>query len=424
MKRLFFLIVLTALLACAIPAALTALAAQANEWGHGDDCWWCGREAFSLDDDATVWKYLMAEITVLDVDAKEKVYVLDAPGGNRVKTGQYEGFFYGTSAAMHVLAVEDGWALVESYDMSNQFLRGYVKASLLKTVKPHSEYGMVVDKQTQRLYLYGNGVKITELLVSTGLPEKGKAYNETAAGEFLICSRTGEFQSGNMYCDLALRFNGGDLLHLVPYLANADGTRNYAPFERYLGSRASHGCIRVQLKANNDGYNMQWLWDNLKLNTKIIVWDDTDRAMLYPDDDLPIYYNPDSGKYYHADQNCTGVKNQYLPLTAIRYAQLRDEPYSKLTPCSTCLPPNKKPQEIDAHNLALGISLPTAASASSPAQTGDVTAAIVVVPVNDESAEPVATAEPIEEADKPTAVLVIPTGNTMPGQGGLCLACG
>lgn len=388
-----------ALLMALLVLLFVPLTAQADEWGHGEDCWWCNQENFSLDDDATVWKYLMAEVTVLNADMQQKIYVLDAPNGNRIKTGQYEGFLYGTTVGVHVLKIEGDWALIEGYDMSNQFLRGYVKSSLLKKVTPYATYGMVVDKQTQRLHLYKDGVKLTELLVSTGLPEEGKAYNETAAGEYLIGSWSGGFWSGNMFCDMGLRFNGGDLLHLVPCLINADGSRNYAPFEPLLGTRASHGCIRVQRRPSAEGISMQWLWDNLKRNTKLLIWDDADRAMLYPDDDLELYYNPDNGEYYHADQYCHGVKDRHLPLTAFHYVQLRDEPFSKLTPCTACIPP-MKPQEIDKHNLALGLQIPSSgAGVTSPSPS-----------------------EASGEMKGPTAVLVEPSGNAEPEEDGWAVA--
>jgi hypothetical protein len=348
-NRLLFAAALLALWLCCLPLAATAAVE------HGDDCWWCARKEFSLDDEAAVWKYLMADITVLDVEMREMVYPLDAPDGEPLLTGKYQGFFYGSSASVHVLEEKDGWALIEGYDERNQLLQGYVKSSLLKTVSPDSTYGVVVDKQTQRLYLYEAGKLKSELLVSTGLPNEDQPYNETAAGEYLLASRTGGFWSGNMYCDMGIRFNGGDLLHLVPCLVNADETRNHAPFEPLLGTRASHGCIRVQRVANNDGINMSWLWNNIKINTKIIIWDDTDRPMLYPDDNLPMFYNPNNGKNYHADEYCSGVKDRFLPLTGFRYAELRDEPFSKLTACPYCQPP-KMPQEIDAHNAALGFA--------------------------------------------------------------------
>jgi lipoprotein-anchoring transpeptidase ErfK/SrfK len=346
---MFIAVVLCGALWSASPGAAQTVAE------HGGDCWWCARESFNISDPEQVWKYLMADVTVLNVDAQTPVYLLDAPNGERVKKGQYSGFFYGASASVHVLSNDGSWALIEGYDMSNDLLRGYVRASLLKTVTPSALYGIVVDKQTQRLHLYQNGKEISQLLVSTGLPEPDKPYNETAAGEFLITSWTGGFWSGNMYCDLALRFNGGDLLHLVPALINKDGSYNHDPFEPLLGTRASHGCIRVQRARSPEGINMQWLWDNLKRNTKIIVWDDSDRPMFYPDDDLELYYNPNKGAYYHADQRCASVKDRYLPLTPLRYADLREKEFSKLTACPSCEPP-ESPQDIDAVNEKRGFT--------------------------------------------------------------------
>ena len=118
--------------------------------------------------------------------------------------------------------------------------------------------------------------------------------------------------------------------------------------------KASHGCIRIQKAANENGQNIKWLWDNIKLNTKVLIWDDTGRFTEYPPDDTPIYYNPVGGKYYHEDQYCSSVKSTYLPLKAITYQQLNeDSAFSKLTPCSHCAQIMKK-TEIDAINKANG----------------------------------------------------------------------
>lgn len=309
-------------------------------------------DTYDITDEAAVWEMLTREITVLDVGSNEKLYLRKYPDGPLLSRRDYDGFLYGESAAVRVLEIVDGWALIEGYNMRNELMRGYVRERALKTATPNQEYGIVVDKLTQTLYLFREGSLLTTLSISTGIPSKDKPYNETAQGEYMLISRTGGFWSGNMYCDIAIRFNGGDLLHLVPCLINEDGTRNYAPFERYLGSRASHGCIRTQRLANADGYNMQWIWDNIPMGTKLLVWDDAGRPLPYPEDDLLVYYNPDGGTMYHADANCSSVKSRYLPLTGFPYAELDDGDYAKLTPCSRCAPAKRK-SEIDAHNQAL-----------------------------------------------------------------------
>ncbi|MDR2657630.1 MAG: L,D-transpeptidase [Oscillospiraceae bacterium] len=325
-----------------------------NEFIDTGDSWWNDRELFNLEDPERVWRYLTREVTVLDSGAQTPVYLLDKPGGERVKKGQYEGFLYGSSVSVNVLDISGDWAYIEGYDMTDDLIQGWVRASLLKKATPSALYGIVVDKQSQRLYLYSNGQLVTTLKVSTGLPTKAKPHQETAAGEYLIVSWTGGFWADNLWCELALRFNGGDLLHLVPALVAADGTKDYSTTEPYLGQRASHGCIRTQRVKTSEGINMQWLWDNLKMNTKLIVWDDDGRPMNYPDPDTALYYNPDGGRYYHADENCPSVRSTFLPLKgAMRYEQLRDSTFSHLSACSTCNPP-LPPQRIDALNEAQG----------------------------------------------------------------------
>ena len=226
----------------------------------------------------------------------------------------------------------------------------------LKTVTPNQEYGIIVDKMTQRLYLYKEGKLLTTLLISTGTTSgANEDYNETASGEFLLCSATGGFWAGNLWCDQAIRFNGGDLLHLVPAVASPDLTqKDYALCESALGSRASHGCIRVQRVANADGYNHQWIWDNLrnKKNIKIIVWDDDGRKLTETEADAPVYYNPTGGVKYHTDARCPSVRSTYLPLTEIAYGDLSSYPYTKLTPCGTCGAP-ERPETVKAWNDAI-----------------------------------------------------------------------
>lgn len=50
-----------------------------------------------------------------------------------------------------------------------------------------------------------------------------------------------------------------------------------------------------------------------------------------------LYYNPNGGKYYHADHYCESVKEEYLPLGAnFLYSDLGNKPYSEMLPCLKC----------------------------------------------------------------------------------------
>ena len=315
---------------------------------------WFG-EFDPLDEEAA-WARLMEDITVLNVNNNEKVYLSDGPNGLRKTTDEHRGFFYGESVAVRVLDEQDGWSQIEAYNDCDELETGWVRPGRLKTVTPNQEYGLIVDKMTQRLYIYKEGKLLTTLLISTGTTSGSNSdYNETASGEFLLCSATGGFWSGNLWCDQAIRFNGGDLLHLVPAIVSSDGTvKDYSICESALGSRASHGCIRVQRVANEDGYNHQWIWDNLrsKKNVKLIVWDDDGRKLERLDDSESVYYNPDGGKKYHADARCSSVRSTYLPLTAVSYGELTRYPYTQLTPCGTCGAP-ERPETVDAWNDAI-----------------------------------------------------------------------
>ena len=244
----------------------------------------------------------------------------------------------------------DGTKTKDNYMMSidNKLIRGYVKKSVLLTKKPSQKYALLIDKLRQTLYIFEAGRIIGELEVSTGLNNAKQPYNESPAGEFLTVSRVGEFVSGTMRAQYAIRINGGTLLHEVPYRFGGDGkTKIYSEFEPELGKKASHGCIRIQRRQNAQGQNMLWLWEHLELNTRVFVWDDQGRKMYdpeLPDANLVLYRNPDGGSNYHLDANCSGVKAKFLPLTGdFTYGDLTTGEFKKLTPCVYCGAP-KRPE--------------------------------------------------------------------------------
>jgi flagellar hook assembly protein FlgD len=299
-------------------------------------------------DEAAIWKAMMQPMTVVKGEQRQVVKVYAEANKDSKAVGEVTC----DSQGLHVLeTLDNGWTLVEAYSSSIHsskiknwagFFSGYIETSKLETKQPNQKYGLLLDKLTQRMYVFQEGKIISELLISTGLVNSKQPYNETPAGEFMVVSRTGGFWSGNMWCDLALRVNGGILIHEVPCLRSEDDVRDYGPFERVLGQKASHGCIRVQMELSPEGLNMRWLWDNIKLNTRVFIWDDVGRNIPIPEGSLPLYYNPDGGQYYHSDQNCKSVKNKYLPLTGFTYGELENSPYDKLSPCSSCNPPKRK----------------------------------------------------------------------------------
>ena len=311
-----------------------------------------------------IWAVMTEPVTVITGNQTE-VYRLRKTPDAAVKDNVVGEITY-ESQGVHVLETrDDGWTLVEAYNSSygpknnsrpgygvtDALIRGYVKTSLLKTVKPRTDYGLLVDKLTQTMYIFKEGKCIGQLSVSTGKNNSEQSWNETPAGEFLMISRMGGFPAGNLYCPYGLRINGGCAIHEVPYKGTAEtppSERDYSITEPALGRKASHGCVRVQRAANDQGQNMKWLWDHIKVNTKVLIWDDTGRFLEYPDADTVVYYNPDGGRYFHEDPNCSSVSRRFLPLTGISYDDL-NERFPKMSPCQYCTHLMSK-REIDQIN--------------------------------------------------------------------------
>ncbi|MBQ6233779.1 MAG: L,D-transpeptidase family protein [Clostridia bacterium] len=321
-------------------------------------CYWC--TPMDITDDETVWKMLTSPIYTLNENQKKQVIIRMEP--NEKSPGV--GVVTGTSMGVHVLENRpDGWSLIECHSASffdskvkawNEFVTGYVKTSLIQKKTPSTQYGIVVDKLTQTLYLFHEGHLMTTLAVSTGQYNPKQPYNETRTGEFLLVSKVGDFRSDAMICSDAIRYNGGDLIHEVPHVKNADGSKSYKNTEYKIGNRGSHGCIRVQRLRNADGINMAWLWDHLvvdsKNGTRMVIWEDYQgRQMAIPSDDTLLYYNPNGGSYYHSTDSCPGVRSQYLPLTAFTYGELETGIFAKLERCPNCHPERRK-AEIEAIN--------------------------------------------------------------------------
>ena len=314
---------------------------------------------------AAIWDIMMQPITVLEGDQTENIYITNEPGiSPRPYKDNCAGELHGQSQGVRVVEDDtdgDGYVLIEAYTndgtkTDNSYMesiaaskvQGYIKKSRLFEKTPSDKYALLVDKLRQKLYIFESGKIISSLDVSTGLNTAKQPYNETPAGEFLVVSWTGDFKAGSRTIGrFALRINGGTLLHEVLHDVAADGkTKIYDSYEPQLGMKASHGCVRIPRRKNADGINMQWLWDNLEKNTKVLIWEDEGRQMYdpeLPDAELPLYRNPDGGSSYHLDQNCPGVKDKFLPLEGgFTYGDLESDTYKKLKPCVSCAAPQKR----------------------------------------------------------------------------------
>ena len=300
-----------------------------------------------ITDEDCIWQALTAPVTVVDdrrsTDQRRQMIIREKPSEDSEGVGMVTML----SQGVHVLERGGEWSLIECYSSSfhnsailnwNTLVQGYVPTRYLREVTPNQEMGMIVDKLTQRLYIFLDGKLYTTLLASTGLMNSRQPYNETRSGEYLLVSKVGGFNSDNYYCPLAIRFNAGDMLHEVPYV---ERNMDYSTTEPKLGTKASHGCIRIQRKANPEGVNMQWIWNHYEQNTKILIWEDWQgRQIPVPDDDTVFYSNVRKNNYYHSSSLCSELGTRSPQ--EITYADLSGSAGEKLRACPFCGPVPKK----------------------------------------------------------------------------------
>ncbi len=246
-------------------------------------------------DDARIWEVLTQPIIVYDdssITPTGHVYLSENPDGTGIRMAQ----IHGLSQGLHVIGEENeyGYVLVEAFSNYDpdftpltpeerfgafDVFRGYIPARHLKTVPVNQRYALLIDKKTQRMYLFENGRRVSEFTISTGLIYDARYYYETIPGEFITIGHGSGYQSWDTFSDYPIRFNGGTMLHEVTHTIDAGGGKYYGIYEARLGQKHSSGCVRVPYKPNAEGYNMAWLWKNLKNGTpyKIIIWDDLGR---------------------------------------------------------------------------------------------------------------------------------------------------
>ncbi|GEM_PF-1598115 len=117
-----------------------------------------------------------------------------------------------------------------------------------------------VNIDDQMVVVYdAEGKVVQNFICSTG-----KEGDDTPVGTYTVKERgesffSKQYQEGAYYWT---QFQGDFLFHSVPF----DKDRNFEPEEAAkLGSKASHGCVRLALE------NAKWIYDNIPRGTKIVI---------------------------------------------------------------------------------------------------------------------------------------------------------
>lgn len=145
-------------------------------------------------------------------------------------------------------------------------LRVLFSEDALKALKP---YVLKVSISKQRVYAYGldenneHTVLVRTMICSTGLNStptpKGTYQASTGPG-----ARWHYFKKFSCWAQYAYYIEGDIMFHSVLY--NQKGGAVTSSSVRNLGSKASHGCVRLKVE------DAKWIYQNCPPNTKIIVY--------------------------------------------------------------------------------------------------------------------------------------------------------
>ena len=134
-----------------------------------------------------------------------------------------------------------------------------------KALKP---YVLKVSVDDQRVYAYApdrNG-EYTDLVRTmkcstgrSGTPTPKGTFTETGPG-----ARWHFFKKFNCWAQYAYYIQGGIMFHSVLY--NQKGGKVTQSSVNHLGSRASHGCVRLSVE------DAKWIWNNCPSNTRVEVY--------------------------------------------------------------------------------------------------------------------------------------------------------
>lgn len=220
-------------------------------------------------DDEAVWKALTAPVAVGDGAEGSGLRIMAKKGA---RSGDNATVSCRTTGLAVLEISDDGWVKVGAWQQADGYwAEGWVKADKLRMIRPNDRYGAVVDKKNQTMTIYENGKKIGTVLISTGYTTLESRKADTHSGVFLMGTRMENFpQNGHIY-NYPVRIDCFNLIHSAGY-ETVHGQRDYTEELAALGTKASHGCIRVDPRASDENtINAWWIWTHMGRDTKIIV---------------------------------------------------------------------------------------------------------------------------------------------------------
>lgn len=230
------------------------------------------------DSDEAIWDIMMQPSAVINLrTATSHQNVYAQPD----KKSTVLGTLHGLSQAVQVIDIrDDGWVRIMAWNHEDgSQVDGYVPRDVLMMVEPNDEYGLLLDKNTQTMVVFYQGKRLTTLDVSTGLMAKDKLFRETPAGSYLTLEHMDSFSSESYHYEYPIRYDGGNLLHQLG-MKKRSGRKDFSEQTPQLGTKASHGCIRLPNQVNEDGVNAYWLWTHLPYHTRLIILDDPEQREL------------------------------------------------------------------------------------------------------------------------------------------------
>lgn len=222
--------------------------------------------------DEEIWEIMMKPSVVINASGSFRRFTLYSKPSKSCRSA---GSLRCALQGLEILDVEGSWAHVRAgRHEDGTMAEGYLQTYDLTVYTPAAHYGVLIDKRDQTLTVFHDGKRIGSIPVSTGLALKGKLTRETPPGAFLTDVHTGaSFAQDGFRYEYPLRYDGVNYIHGVGFTRQGRG-RDYSKNLPLLGQKASHGCVRVSLFAQEDSpLNMYWLWIHLPYHTRIIVLD-------------------------------------------------------------------------------------------------------------------------------------------------------